>query len=320
MTGIVAAAVSGVLTVIALSPRALGWVAWIALVPLFAGLSSASRRATVASAIAYTLVFALLGLEPWFARSTSAYFDVPLRRTVTFTALPLVALAVVHGTLLGAALLARPRRAGPLDVVWCAALWTCWEFVRTLLLPYYPAAFVGLSQHATIPALQLASVTGAAGISFVIVAFNVGMAALLSFPRPGRRVLAALTGVALAGATVGWGAARVRAAPVAETSGPRVVAVDIEAMRGSQSTLESYLAASGVVATRDAALIVWPESALVSDVEHDRDAWATLRRFVDASGVPLLAGGPASARRERSGVAHYNAAHLLVPGAGMRSY
>ena len=320
MTGVFAAAVAGVLTVISLSPRSLGWVAWIALVPLFAGLGGASRRATVASAIAYTVVFALVGLEPWFARSTSAYFDLSLRRSVAFTAPPLALLAVVHGTLLGVLFLARPRRAGPFDVVWCAALWTCWEFVRTLLLPYYPAAFVGLSQHATIPALQLASVTGAAGISFVIVAFNVGVAAILSPARSGRRALAALTGIVLAGATVGWGALRVRAVPLAEASGPRVVAVDIEAARGSQSTLASYLAASRAAATRAPALIVWPESALASDVEHDRDTWAKLSGFVDATGVPLLAGGPASARRERSGVAHYNAAHLVVPGAGMRSY
>jgi apolipoprotein N-acyltransferase len=36
--------------------------------------------------------------------------------------------------------------------------------------------------------------------------------------------------------------------------------------------------------------------------------------------MPLLAGGPASARRSGRGVARYNAAHLLSPGRGMRSY
>src|SRR5262249_9023494 len=208
---------------------------------------------------------------PWFARSTSAYFDVPLPRMVAFTVPPLALLAIVHGTVLGAALLARPRRAGPLDVVWCAGLWACWEFLRTIIVPFYPAAVLGLTQHATVPMLQIASVTGVAGISFVIVAFNVGVAALLSSARPGRRALAALTGLALAGAPAVWGALRVGSAPLsADAPGPRVAAVDVDARDRSASTLERYLAVSTDAAALAPALIAWPESALTADVEHDR--------------------------------------------------
>src|SRR5205814_3045686 len=64
----------------------------------------------------------------------------------------------------------------------------------------------------------------------------------------------------------------------------------------------------------------WPESALASDLEHDRSAWTTVTGFVNATRTPLLAGGPASARGVGGDVAHYNAAHLITPGTGMRSY
>src|SRR5439155_1590139 len=132
---------------------------------------------------------------------------------LVLTAPPLALLAVAHGTLLGALLLARPRRAGPRQVLWCAALWAGWEYVRTLVFPYYPAAVLGLSQHATVAVLQLASLTGVAGVSFVL-----------------------------------------------------------------------------------------------------------LSRFVAEHGTPLLAGGPGAARSARRGVAHFNSAHLITPGHGMRSY
>lgn len=315
-----AAAGAGVLTVVALSPRPLGWVAWMALVPLLVALAGATRRTTVGVAIVYTVTFALLGLEPWFARSTAAYFDASLARMIVFTALPLTVLAVAHGAVLGAALLARPPLSGPLDVLWCAALWPCWEFLRTLVLPYYPAAVIGLTQHATIPVLQVASLTGVAGISFVVVAFNVGTAALLSAARPGRRALAAFTGLALAAGSAGWGMLRARSADGVAADGPRIVAVDIDAGDRAASTLDRYLVASAEAAALAPAMIVWPESALTTDVEHDRSAWAALSGFVAQTHTSLLAGGPASAVRMRGDVAHYNAAHLLTPGTGMRSY
>jgi apolipoprotein N-acyltransferase len=199
-------------------------------------------------------------------------------------------------------------------------VWTCWETLRILVIPYYPAATFGLSQHAAIPVLQLASVTGVAGISFVVVAFNVGASSLVSPAGGRRRAAAALAGAALAAGTIGWGAARVARAADPGPAGPRVVAVDIDATARSQSTLARYLAWSARWAATRPALLVWPESALVVDLEHDRATWTALDAFVATHGTPLLAGGPGSARRDGRGVERFNSAHLIVPGHGMRSY
>src|SRR5438094_350350 len=224
------AALAGGLTLLALSPHRLGWVAWVALVPFFVALGGATWRATIAVAVVYTLTFSLGGLEPWFARSTSAYFRIPLARMLELTAPPLALLAVAHGTLLGALLLARPRRAGPRQVLWCAALWAGWEYVRTLVFPYYPAAVLGLSQHATVAVLQLASLTGVAGVSFVLLACNVGLASLIapSGAHGRARAAAAATGIAAAAAAIVWGTMRI-AGGMETSSGPRVAAVDVKA-------------------------------------------------------------------------------------------
>jgi apolipoprotein N-acyltransferase len=267
----------------------------------------------------YTIAFSLAGLEPWFARATAAYFGVDLGRMVLLTAPPLALLAVVHGVVLGTILVFfRPRRRGPWDVVWCGALWVWWEMLRTLFFPYYPAAFLGLTQVTELPVLQLASVTGVAGISFVVAAFNVGVASLLS-SRAGATASSPRSRPGPRGGVGAWGATRVRGAADAEPAGPRVVALDVAAADRAAGTLDRYLAGSADVPA-GSALLVWPESALPTDVEHDRAAWSRLQAFVGAHDVPLLAGGPGSGRRPGGGTLHYNSAHLILPGRGMRSY
>jgi len=314
-----AAAVAGALSVIALSPRSLGWVAWIALVPLFAARVGASRRATIGLGVVFTLVLSFAGLEPWFARSTSAYFGIPFARTVAITVPPLALLSIAHGVVLGLVLWARPPRAGVWDVVWCAALWTCWESLRSVVFPFFPAGMLALSQTRTPTVLQLASVLGIAGISFVVVAVNVGIASLLVRARPGGGMRAAATALAALAGTLAWGTVRLGEAPVEpSSSGPRIVSVDLNAMQAEEGTLERYLAASAKA--DGAALVIWPESALINDPEHDRGTYAALRAFVDARGVPLLAGGPGSARSRGREPARFNSAHLLSPGQGVTSY
>jgi len=233
------AALAGGLTLLALSPDRLGWVAWVALVPFFVALGGATRRGTIAVAVVYTLTFSLGGLEPWIARSASAYFRVPLTRMVELTAPALALLAVFHGSLLGALLLARPRHAGPNEVLWCAALWVCWEYLRKLVFPYYPAAILGLSQYATVSVLQLASVTGIAGVSFVLLACNVGLASLIAPSRAGRRArtAAAATGLAATAATIAWGTMRTSGGAESPT-GPLVAAVNVNGRERSMSPME----------------------------------------------------------------------------------
>src|SRR5207244_2288442 len=94
--------------------------------------------------------------------------------------------------------------SGPRPVRWCAGLWAGWESVRTLVFPYCPAAVLGLSQHATVAVLQLASLTGVAGVSFVLLACNVGLASLIapSGAHGRARAAAAATGIAAAAAAI----------------------------------------------------------------------------------------------------------------------
>ena len=70
----------------------------------------------------------------------------------------------------------------------CAALWVALEMIRARLLTGFPWNFVGVSQFRLTPLIQIASVTGVYGISFLIVWFSVslGCAGLKLAQKPGR--------------------------------------------------------------------------------------------------------------------------------------
>jgi apolipoprotein N-acyltransferase len=317
---LVAAAVSAGLGVVALSPHGSGWFAWVALVPLIVALDGAGALETLGIAIVYAVVLGLGAVGPWLAQAAARYFALGAGTAGAWTAVFLLVVLAIHGTVLGLVLLGRPRRAGPWRVVWFAAAYPSWDAARSAAFPHFPGGVLALSQTAFPAALQVASLAGVAGVGFVVVAANAGLAALVA-PSARRSLTAALTGVALAVVACGWGAARLAAADRAPSSpGPVVATVDADVRDPAASTLARWIAASGPALRAHPALLVWPESALATDVEHDRAAWETLRDFTAAHATPLLAGGPGAAIRPRGGIARFNSAHLVTPGVGLRSY
>ena len=320
---LVGATAAGALTGLAVAPGGVGPLAWVALVPLLAVLRAATRRLAMVSAIVYATVGGLVGVSPWLSRATAAYFALSPWRAAAYILPSVAAVSAAHGALLGTLLLARPRGLRSWVVLWYGAAWVCWEAVRMFVFPYYPAAVLGLSQWDTLPILQISSVCGIAGVTFVIVAVNAGLAALVehSTASLGSRAKAAATSVLLVIAGLSWGYLRLNAANTdGQPAGTKIVAIDIGATQSAPNALDQYLAASLDHATARPALMIWPESALTTDIEHDRVAWAKLSAFVASTGMPLLAGGPGARRTSERRLARFNSAHLLQPGHGLQSY
>src|SRR6185295_10474249 len=232
-----------VASVLALPPTGAAALAWVALVPLFVALDGAGRRATVLVAVVYALVLIVGDVEPWLWPASAAYFEIGRGRALGITLPPLAAVGVLHGAALGVLLLARPRRPGPAQVLAGAAAWVVWDALRTRVFPYHPGGVVGLSQWATTPVLQVASVTGIAGVSFLVVACNAGLAALILAPE-GRGRAAVATGVGLAAVAAAVGLVRTRE-PL--DRGPQTVlaTVDLGARSPAEGTLDRYREASG---------------------------------------------------------------------------
>src|SRR5262249_50392880 len=100
---------------------------------------------------------------------------------------------------------------------------------------------------------------------------------------------------------------------------PVVLGIDVGATSPGEATLARQLAATVLDGGPPPALVLWPESAIETDLERSHAAFTRLREFVDTTGVPVLTGGPGSAR-SRSPFVRYNPVHLLAPGSGLASY
>jgi apolipoprotein N-acyltransferase len=155
-------------------------------------------------------------------------------------------------------------------------------------------------------------------VTFTVVAVNAAVAACLRSVG-GRRWAGLATGLAIAAVVVGGGQLRLTRADARPAAGPEILAIDVQALTPAAGSLERYLAASRNAVGPGLSLVVWPESALTADVERDRVLWGELTRFVGAVGVPLLAGGPGFALRERR-LVEFNSMHLVRPPGALESY
>ena len=72
-----------------------------------------------------------------------------------------------------------PRHSSILFSIAAACLWTALEWIRSWLMTGFPWGSIGYSQWNNLPGIQIASLVGVHGISFVIVLFNVSIAILL---------------------------------------------------------------------------------------------------------------------------------------------
>lgn len=64
-----------------------------------------------------------------------------------------------------------------------AAVWVLFDWVQSWLATGFPWQQIGYSQHGNLPILQLASVTGVYGLSFIVVLVNVVCAQVILVPR-----------------------------------------------------------------------------------------------------------------------------------------
>ncbi|MDR7420247.1 MAG: apolipoprotein N-acyltransferase, partial [Armatimonadota bacterium] len=271
---------TGCLLVLAFPPADLGWLAWIALVPLLLSLHDATpgqafRLGAAAGAVGYG------GLMVWLR-----VFGAPTWACVS------LGMAAFLGAFaaLAASLARHYRRPGGGAWVWIVPVcWVSVEVVRSVGPLGFPWGLLGLTQYRAPVVLPLASVGGVFGVGAVVALVNTSVAAVIVSRR--------LTRAAAAGAVLALGLVALSAAmPRSPAGASRIVAAVqpniAPVQKGDPSTatalLDGLLRQTMQARAAGAQVIVYPETAVPLEVSTLPAARSSIART--AGGATVVAG------------------------------
>jgi apolipoprotein N-acyltransferase len=310
----------GTLLILSFPNFDLGILAWVALVPLLLAIDGKTPVEAYLLTCFAGVAF-VLGMSYWI-------WIVPTFKLFAgvLAGFYIAQHLAVWG--LGVAFICR-RTSLPLALV-APCVWVAVEYLRShvsfLSLPWL---LLGQSQHSSLALVQLSSLTGVYGLSFLIVLVNTAIAqALLDArrlgesaahrPRVPRSVIVA--SMLLIGA-FGYGAAVIARYRKAETMKIAIVQGNIPQdrkwdRRYRQDILAEHARLTREVASQRPAMIVWPETAVPGDVLHDPTLREQVAAIARETGAYLLVGSSEYAKFSNQALRtkHYNSMVLFGPG------
>jgi apolipoprotein N-acyltransferase len=208
----------------------------------------------------------------------------------------------------------------------CSAAWTALEMARGRVLGGFPWNFLGASQYTLLPLIQIASITGVYGVSFVIIWFSVavGGALLVLVRQPstaaiwGQAALPLLTLSCLAAygmtKTLGIPApSRQITVALVQPSIPQTLIWDVNE---NATRFQQVIALSKMALASKPDLLVWPESA-VPDLGPDNEK--AIGRLLASQPAWLIFSGD-SAELSASGETNYfNSSFLVSPACAVEA-
>ena len=213
--------------------------------------------------------------------------------------------------------------------LFAAATWVAFEMLQARLLGGYPWNFLGVSQFENFALIQIASLTGVYGVSFLVVWASVSLLfAVLQIRHSPSNPWSWMADVALPLLALGLvcGSGVIRAANVASPDNKLTVALVQPSIPQQliwqdgtgDERLAKILKLSRLALATKPDLLLWPEACASISAER----WPEVFGMVKSSGVPLLFGTDDVERAEGSDeVRFYNSAAFLMPDEiQLRSY
>ena len=290
---IFASVFSGVLLFLAFPRYDLGFLAWVGLVPLLLSMRGKGPKEGFSLSWTCGLVF--------FAGAFSWIYQVPGYNSIHHALIiPYLGLYfAVFG--LGFSLIS--KRWGIVVALWAAPfLWVSLEYLRsTLGFLSLPWALLGHSQYRYPPIIQVASFTGAYGISFLIVLVNAALAAVLlnclGRLRAYRHLAASVVVTfALVGFVLSYGYMILGKSLPAKTIRISVVQANVDQemknnpKKYAKPIMQKHVDLTHKVAQDNPRLIVWPEGATPGFVLKNMSLLNQIRSLVREKGAYFVIG------------------------------
>lgn len=312
--------ISGVLLILSFPSFNFEFLAWIGFIPLFFAIKGLSwKRALLFSYLAGIVYWS--GIVYWLVHVTLAGTIV----LVSYLALyfGIFAIVIKNYELLACRLSSRRSRGQASEFTAyefpfiTAASWVILEYVRSYLFSGFPWALLGYSQYLNLAAIQVSDITGAWGVSFLVMLVNAAIYAAFSQKISAvKKVRILVVPVLILLFSFVYGYFKIITADkkaydaklsvsVIQGNIPQELKWDPEQ---AKAIILKYITLSTQAALEKPDLIIWPEASLpvVLDEEPETAAW--IKDLTTGINQNLLLG--AVMQRSKS---YYNSALLISP-------
>ncbi|MFA4981292.1 MAG: apolipoprotein N-acyltransferase [Candidatus Omnitrophota bacterium] len=306
---LVLAVVSASLQILAFPNFNLWPLAWIAFVPLFFAIDG--RKPLKSFLISYITGFLFfLGTIYWLIHVTLPGMIIVAAYLALYFALFGSALSFVMG------------RSKPLAVLFFApAAWVALELTRSNVFSGFGWALLSHSQSNCLPVIQIADITGAYGVSFLVMMANAAIFLTIKDLRK-KEYSSPILGIALIliFVSLAYGIIRVKNIFTGEIFNAAVVQGNIPQTEKWDASFRQEILGKYESLTKDAAkeevdLIIWPETSVPGFLESEHDLFGRVEALAKGVRTPLLVGAP----REDPALpdAYYNSAVLFDEEGGI---
>ncbi len=305
-------------------------LAWIGLIPLFLAVKdrsfwSAFRLGMLAGLAHYlTLVY-------WIEQVMRTYGYLPL-----YLSVPILGLLAFYLSIYPALFAALTRKISPrpwLLMILAPALWAALEYARTFAVTGFPWGLLGHSQYENLAIIQISDITGAYGVSALIVGVNSAIFLLLgslsSKSTPSSRIsirtgyLAAGAMALIACAVFLYGHQTIKAT---QSVAAQAKTLEVAVIQGNidqtikwnpayqADTVDIYSTLTESAATDETDLVVWPESSMPFYFLTPGSTYlsAQVLKTARLAKAFLLVGSMSYDRGQESTI-FYNSAYLVDP-------
>lgn len=300
---------SGILLILTFPPFGLHFAAFFAFVPLLMALDGKRPATALMLGFMMGIVFFTAALH-WVYTALAVYGHINPWLSMALVLLPNIYLALYFSVFAWLT----SRCSSGAAVIMAPVYYVALEWVRGIL-------FLGLCMHASPPMIQIASLTGVAGVSFLVIFVNAAISHFLrQVKQGGASPLIPLAALAVVALNVFWGMGEINA--LERSGGVPFTAALVQGnisqdekwdARFQDMVVHRYLGMTREAAQKKPDLIVWPEAAVPFYFGNAPHYTELVRSAARDGGVPLLFGGMAWERGPRGEDRYFNSAFLVAP-------
>jgi apolipoprotein N-acyltransferase len=307
MSNVLLSLLSAGLLILAFPGPDLGFLSWVALVPWFFALRKQKPKSAFFLSWLVGLIF-FSGIIYWVNYVTSLGFTL------------LVLYLGLYFAVFGLVFSINSKQSTLKSLFLIPCLWVGLEYIRSHVFTGFGWALLGYSQYRYLPVIQISDITGAYGVSFLIVLVNAGIyyATGKSQVKKYRFLIPVFLLTAL---FLGYGWFKTGQQPggknikvsVIQGNIPQVMKWDPDAR---DFILERYLQLTEEAASEQPELIIWPETSVPGYLENEKALLKKLKALSKkVSPSSLLLGTPHIDERKI-----FNSATLMSKGEVIKRY